>query len=113
MKRRSVCVGDTVYVLAGNDKGKQGKVLSCLREKNKVVVEGVNVRTKNIKRSQENPKGKRISIEAPIHISNVRLSIDGAPAKLSVKVTENGRELWNKSPDGTSKLYRSVKERKG
>ena len=74
MKRRSVCVGDTVYVLAGNDKGKQGKVLRCLKDK--VVVEGVNVRVKNIKRSQENPKGKRINIEAPLHISNVRLSID-------------------------------------
>ncbi|WP_348663650.1 50S ribosomal protein L24 [Chlamydia vaughanii] len=113
MKRRSVCVGDTVYVIAGNDRGKQGKVLSCLWEKNKVVVEGINVRTKNIKRNQENPKGKRISIEAPIHVSNVRLSINGAPAKLSVKVTENGRELWNKSSDGTSTLYRLVKGKKG
>lgn len=44
MKRRSVCVGDTVYVLAGNDKGKQGKVLRCLKDK--VVVEGINVRVK-------------------------------------------------------------------
>ncbi|EPP34649.1 ribosomal protein L24 [Chlamydia ibidis] len=113
MKRRSICVGDTVHVITGNDKGKQGKVLSFIKEKDKVVVEGVNVRTKNIKRSQENPKGKRISIEAPIHISNVRLSINGAPAKLVVKNTEKGRELWNKAPDGTVALYRLVKERKG
>lgn len=111
MKRRSVCVGDTVYVLAGNDKGKSGKVLKCLD--NKVVVEGINVRVKNLKRSQENPKGKRISVEAPIHISNVRLSIGGERAKLSVKVTEEGRELWNTARDGSSSLYRKVKERKG
>ena len=110
MKRRSVCVGDTVYVLAGNDKGKQGKVLRCLKDK--VVVEGVNVRV-NIKRSQENPKGKRINIEAPLHISNVRLSIDNEPARLFVKVTEKGRELWNKRSDGSSSLYRLVRERKG
>lgn len=112
MKRR-ICVGDTVYVIAGNDKGKQGKVLSYLREKNKVVVEGINVRTKNIKRNQENPKGKRISIEAPIHASNVRLSINGERAKLSVKNTENGRELWNTASDGTSSLHRLVKGKKG
>lgn len=111
MKRRSVCVGDTVYILAGNDKGKQGKVVSCLKDK--VVVEGVNVRVKNLKRSQENPKGKRISVEAPIHISNVRLSINGERAKLFVKRSEKGRELWNKSSDGSSSLYRVVKERRG
>lgn len=111
MKRRSVCVGDTVYVLAGNDKGKQGKVLRCLKDK--VVVEGINVRVKNIKRSQENPKGKRINIEAPLHISNVRLSIDNQPARLFVKVAEKGRELWNKHSDGSSSLYRLVRERKG
>lgn len=113
MKRRSVCVGDTVQVISGNDKGKQGKVLSCLRDKDRVVVEGVNVRVKNIKRSQEHPKGKRINIEAPIHVSNVRLSINGERAKLSVKVTEQGRELWNTAPDGTSSLYRLVKGKKG
>ncbi|ANG66175.1 50S ribosomal protein L24 [Chlamydia gallinacea] len=112
MKRR-ICVGDTVYILAGNDKGKQGKVLSYLKQQNKVVVEGINVRTKNIKRTQENPKGKRISIEAPIHISNVCLSINGARAKLSVKNAEKGRELWNTTADGTSSLYRLVKGKKG
>ncbi|AHK63753.1 hypothetical protein BOKEGFJH_00878 [Chlamydia avium] len=112
MKRR-ICVGDTVYITAGNDKGKLGKVLSCLKGKDKVVVEGINVRTKNIKRSQDNPKGKRISIEAPIHISNVCLSINGSRAKLSVKSAENGRELWNTAPDGTSSLYRLVKDKKG
>ncbi|CRH26856.1 50S ribosomal protein L24 [Chlamydia trachomatis] len=111
MKRRSVCVGDTVYVLAGNDKGKQGKVLRCLKDK--VVVE-INAKVfPSTSRSQENPKGKRINIEAPLHISNVRLSIDNQPARLFVKVTEKGRELWNKHSDGSSSLYRLVRERKG
>ncbi|AEB41407.1 50S ribosomal protein L24 [Chlamydia pecorum] len=110
MKRR-ICIGDTVHILAGNDKGKEGKVLSFCKDR--VVVEGVNVRTKNIKRSQENPKGKRISIETPIHISNVRLSIDGEPARLFVKASEKGRELWQRCSDGSTKLYRLVKERKG
>lgn len=113
MKRRDIRVGDTVYVISGNDKGKTGKVLSFVKEKEKVVVEGVNVRTKNLKRSQENPKGKRISTEAPIHISNVRLSINGERAKLFVKETESGRELWHNSSDGSSVLYRLVKGKKG
>ncbi|WP_100934501.1 50S ribosomal protein L24 [Candidatus Chlamydia corallus] len=111
MKRQNIRIGDKVFILAGNDKGKEGKVLSLTEDK--VVVEGVNIRIKNIKRSQQNPKGKRISIETPVHISNVRLSITGEPAKLSVKVTEQGRELWQKRPDGTSQLYRLVRGKKG
>ncbi|WP_201456590.1 50S ribosomal protein L24 [Chlamydia sp. 17-3921] len=110
MKKR-ICVGDTVYVLSGNDKGKEGKVISL--QKDRAIVEGINVRTKNIKRSQENPKGKRISIEASIHISNIRLSIDGEPARLHVETSEKGRELWQRCSDGSTKLYRLVKERKG
>ncbi|SPN73756.1 50S ribosomal protein L24,50S ribosomal protein L24,ribosomal protein L24 [Chlamydia serpentis] len=110
MKRQNIRIGDKVLILAGNDKGKEGKVLSLTQDK--IVVEGVNIRTKNIKRSQQNPKGKRISIEAPVHISNVRLSIAGEPAKLSVRLTEQGRELWQKRPDGTSQLYRLVRGKK-
>lgn len=63
--------GDSVVVIAGNDKGKTGTVKSVLREKNRVVVEGVNLRWKHKKPSQQNPKGERVQIEVGIHASNV------------------------------------------
>ena len=63
--------GDTVLVIAGNDKGKQGTVRSVDRDKNRVVVEGVNVRWKHQKPSQKNPKGERVQQEVGIHASNV------------------------------------------
>ena len=63
--------GDTVLVIAGNDKGKTGTVKSVIREKGRVVVEGVNMRWKHRKPTQKNPKGERVQQEVGIHASNV------------------------------------------
>ena len=63
--------GDVVYVIAGADKGKSGKVLKVEPKKDRVIVEGVAVRKKAVRRSLANPNGGILSIEAPIHISNV------------------------------------------
>jgi len=63
--------GDTVLVIAGNDKGKQGAIVQVLRERDRVVVEGVNLRWKHRKPSQQNPKGERVQRETAIHASNV------------------------------------------
>jgi large subunit ribosomal protein L24 len=65
--------GDTVKVIAGAYKGKEGKVLEMLPKKNRVLVEGVNIISKHSKPSNENPQGGIIKKEAPIHISNVML----------------------------------------
>ncbi|BDD10938.1 50S ribosomal protein L24 [Fulvitalea axinellae] len=65
--------GDTVKVIAGNDKGKEGKVLEVLVDKQRVVVEGVREVTKHRKPSATNPQGGIEKKEAPIHISNVML----------------------------------------
>ena len=65
--------GDLVVVLAGNDRGKRGTIQSVLRERERVVVEGVNMRWKHKKPSQKNPKGERTQIECSIHASNVML----------------------------------------
>jgi len=65
--------GDQVIVIAGNDKGRTGEVQSVHRERQRVLVEGVNVRTKNLKPTQQNPQGERVEREFPIHISNVML----------------------------------------
>jgi large subunit ribosomal protein L24 len=64
--------GDEVEVLAGNDRGKRGKIMEVLPRENRVVVEGVNVRTKHLRRTQQNPQGGRVEREFPIHASNVR-----------------------------------------
>lgn len=65
--------GDTVRVIAGDHKGEEGKILSVLREKNKAVVEGVNMVSKHTKPSAKNPQGGIVKKEAPIHISNLAL----------------------------------------
>jgi len=64
--------GDTVVVIAGKDKGKQGRVLRVLGDKDRVVVEGINRVWKHVRPSQRNPQGGRIQKDAPIHISNVQ-----------------------------------------
>ncbi len=65
--------GDTVKVIAGDHKGAEGKVLKVDREKNKAIVEGVNLVSKHTKPSAKNPQGGIVKKEAPIHISNVAL----------------------------------------
>ncbi len=64
--------GDTVKVIAGDDKGKTGVVIKVLPKVEKVIVEGVNKVKKAVKPTDENPKGGFIEIEKPIHISNVK-----------------------------------------
>ena len=85
--------GDTVKVIAGSSKGKEAKVISVDVEKNKVVVEGVNVVTKHSKPSAGNPNGGIITKEAPIDISNVMLVEGGKATRVGFKVTkdENGK----------------------
>ncbi len=66
-------VDDTVQVIAGDDRGQQGRVLSVDRQAGKLVVEGVNRVYKHVRRSQKNPQGGRLSKEMPVQISNVLL----------------------------------------
>jgi large subunit ribosomal protein L24 len=65
--------GDTVKVIAGDHKGSEGKVLRVDREKNKAIVEGVNMVSKHTKPSAKSPQGGIVKKEAPIHISNIAL----------------------------------------
>jgi len=84
--------GDRVKVIRGNFAGREGTVLRVLPEANRVVVEGVNERTRHMKPSQENPEGGRITINMPIHASNVML-IDpstGDPVRVRHRVDEDG-----------------------
>ena len=75
---------------AGNDKGKTGKVLEVLREKDRVVVEGINMVSKHTKPNAQHPQGGIIKQEAAIHISNVQL-LDpktSAPTRVAMKVVD-------------------------
>lgn len=86
--------GDTVKVITGDHKGVDGKVLRVLREKNKAIVEGVNIVSKHVKPSANNPQGGIVKKEAPIHISNIAL-IDPKSkeaTKVSYKV-EDGKKV--------------------
>jgi len=84
--------GDRVKVISGNHRGQEGTVLRVEREKNRVVVEGVNVRKRHRKPSAQNAEGGIISFEAPVHASNLML-IDpgtGEPARVRRRVGKDG-----------------------
>ena len=87
--------GGTVYVNAGDDKGKTGRVLKVLIEKNRGVGEGVNVVTKATKPNAKNPQGGLVKMEAPIHASNLQL-VDpksGKATRVGYKVNEDGKKV--------------------
>lgn len=95
MAKLHIRKNDTVIVLAGEDKGKTGKVLQVLKEKEQAIVEGVRIVTKSAKPSAKNPQGGFIKMEAPIHISNISL-IDpksGKPTRISIKKTDDGKKV--------------------
>ena len=91
--------GDTVQVMSGKDKGKQGVILKAMPSKNRVVVEGINVIKKHSKPSQANPQGGILEIEAPIHVSNV-MPLDpktGKPTRVGFKVVDGKKVRVAKS----------------
>ena len=73
MIKLKIKAGDIVRVIAGDHKGSEGKVVSVDREKNKAIVEGVNMVSKHTKPSAKSPQGGIVKKEAPIHISNISL----------------------------------------
>ena len=86
MTKLKVKTGDTVRVIAGDHKGTEGKIVRVLREKNKAIVEGVNIISKHVKPSASNPQGGIVKKEAPIHISNlVVLDANNEATKIAIK----------------------------
>ena len=87
-------VGDKVVVIAGREKGKEGKIIKTLKNDNKVVVEGINMVTKHVKPSAQNENGGIIKVEAPIHASNVMI-LDPKTKKrtrIAHEIDENGKK---------------------
>ena len=91
--------GDNVEVISGNFKGSSGKVLEVIARKQRVLIEGVRLIKRHLKKSQDNPQGKIAEREGPIHISNVRVLEKGerGPKGKGVK-----KESKTKAPKGKS-----------
>ena len=87
--------GDTVYVLAGDDKGKTGRVLNILPEQGKAIVEGVNIVSKSTKPNASAPQGGIIKKEAPIDLSNLAVADpkSGKPTRVGFRFDENGKKV--------------------
>jgi large subunit ribosomal protein L24 len=86
--------GDTVMVIAGDSKGQQGRVLVVDIEKEKILVEGVNMVKKNTRPTNKTPKGGIIEKEAPIHISNLKLiDSSGKPTRVGRKIDEKTNKV--------------------
>ena len=93
--RMHVKSGDTVQVISGRDKGKVGEILRTYPKKSKVVVKGVNVRTKHVKPQQEGESGQITTFEAPIHSSNVMLysTKEKVASRICYTFTDDGRKV--------------------
>lgn len=87
--------GDTVEILAGKDKGKQGKVLKVYPKENRVIVEGINIVYRHTRPTQDNPQGGIIENEAPIHASNVQLVCPqcGEKSRTGKRILKDGRKV--------------------
>ncbi|WP_139652575.1 50S ribosomal protein L24 [Raoultibacter phocaeensis] len=94
MAKMNIKKGDKVKVLTGKDKGKESVVLRALPEKERVVVEKVNVVKKALRPTQQNPQGGISSVEAPIHVSNVAIICPSCKqaTRISIK-REDGKKV--------------------
>lgn len=92
MSAMKIKKGDTVKVIAGKDKGKEGKVVAVDVKKGTVTVEGVNMHTKHTKPSTQNQNGGIVTQEGPINVSNVMLVVKGQVTRVGFKV-EDGKKV--------------------
>ncbi len=89
MKQKWIKIGDKVLVISGNDRGRVGAVIA--KKDSQILVQGVNIRKKHMKAREQGQKSEIISMEKPIHISNVALcNGDGKKLKLKVKLGKDG-----------------------
>lgn len=98
MKKLHIKKGDTVYVNAGNDKGKTGKVLEVIPSKDRAIVEGINIVSKHTKPSPKHPQGGIVKQEAGVHVSNLQL-VDpksGKPTRVGHKFVDGKKVRFAK-----------------
>jgi len=108
---KKVRAGDKVLVCAGNSKGQTGTVIRSIGDK--VLVQGINLCKKHVKRSQQHPKGGVVEMEKPIHVSNVAPCDDaGNKLKLGVNVAKGGNKELVYENNGQKSVWRSMKSTK-
>jgi len=96
MTKFKIKSGDTVRVIAGDHKGSEGKILQILRDKNRAIVEGVNMISKHTKPSAQSPQGGIVKKEASIHISNLSLVEDGKAVRVGYSVEGDAKTRVSK-----------------
>lgn len=97
MKKIKIKTGDNVKVITGNNKGSEGKVLQIVSDKNRLLVEGVNMVKKHMKPNAQNPQGGIVEKEAFIHVSNVSLlTSSGEPTKVGYRIDDNKKVRFSK-----------------
>src|SRR5438046_2081861 len=99
--------GDNVEVIAGNYKGSSGRILQVLPRKQRVLIEGVRIIKRHLKKSQDNPQGKIAEREGPIHISNVKVLERGERAAKGKGKKKAAKE---KAPKGKGSKEKDAKE---
>ncbi len=105
------CKGDRVVAIAGNNRGLNRHC--AIANGDKVVVQGLNVRKKHVKTKSRSPKGRIVEIERPIHISNLKVCVEGdTAARLKVRTNEQGERQFVYKQGDQEVIYRSVKKPK-
>ena len=100
MSMSKIKVGDTVRIIAGKDKGREGKVLRIDHEAGRLVVEGANMITKHNKQSAKNPNGGILKVEGTIAMSNVMLLKDGKPVRVGFTLKDGKKVRVAKTENG-------------
>ena len=96
MTKLKIKTGDTVKVIAGDHKGEEGKVVKVIVDKNRAIVEGVNMISKHTKPSAENPQGGIVKREASMNISNLMLVENGVPTKVGYRMEGDKKVRFSK-----------------
>ncbi len=93
MTKLKLKTGDTVRVIAGDHKGSEGKIVKLLNDKNKAIVEGVNLVKRHTKPNAQNPQGGIVDKEAALHVSNLSLiTKDGATTRIGYTIQDGSKQ---------------------
>jgi large subunit ribosomal protein L24 len=96
MTKLKIKTGDTVKVIAGDHKGEEGKIVKVFTDKNRAIVEGVNMVSKHTKPSADNPQGGIVKKEASLHISNLMIVEKGIPTKVGYRMEGDKKVRFSK-----------------
>ncbi len=113
---RHIRKGDQVMVTSGDARGRVSSVLRVMPDRGLVLVQGVNVRKRHVRPSQQNPQGGVIEKEMPIHISNVSPVVDGKPTRVRFETKKDGSKIRVAASNGEQlgqPLKKGVKKKSG